>query len=162
MAWTLIKDARRRITGYNRFAEVFMAMLPAEAKASLDLSRNNLSDLYDCVGAMAAVMSKIENASVETEMALLSVKMVDRFSQFSAKRSDIVKQLARIEEELLDKIESENNEPEAVPEEEQIIELTEKDEVKPMAKRRWGHVAVAAPDKPYVKRRWGEERNNAA
>jgi hypothetical protein len=166
MLQSIVKDSKRRTQQCDRFMDVFTAMLNDEAKSTLNLSKENLCNLYYALGSTAEAVSKIEEASAETEMSLISVAIVDRLNRFAVQRIEIRKQLARIEEEVFAKVMAET-EPEEetveltelVEEEPVVIELTEEDEIKPMVKRHWGEVCHPKPG--YIKRRWGEERGNA-
>jgi len=159
---SLLRDSKRATNQYNAFRNVFMGMLNDEALASMNLDSAKLSNLYDGLVRLSATMAEIKESSRSTEMSLLSAMMVDRINGFALERHGIEAKLAKLEEEILAKIESEEEMvelTELVEEEPVIIELTEKDEIKPMAKRNWGEVCHPKPG--YIKRRWGEERGNA-
>lgn len=151
---SIVKDNKHHIQQCDGFMDVFTTMLNDEARSILKLSKENLRNLYTALSSTAMAVSKIEEASAETEMSLISVAIVDRLNRFAIQRTEVKKQLARIEEEIFVRITAETEL------EEETIELIELIEPKPMVKRRWGEDRVATPTKTSNKDKGGSHEDD--
>jgi hypothetical protein len=161
---SIVKDNKHHIQQCDGFMDVFTTMLNDEARSILKLSKENLRNLYTALSSTAMAVSKIEEASAETEMSLISVAIVDRLNRFAIQRTEVKKQLARIEEEIFVRITAETELEEETIEltelEEETIEFIELIEPKPMVKRRWGEDRVATPTKTSNKDKGGSHEDD--